>query len=210
MNSKGGFGIGRILEILAAIIAIFVFVTGYPYLRDFLNSINSSTITHSSETIVDIGSEVWSKSLTEPQKYETHMLSERDLTNFSLESDVRFDSGSPEYQGLMFRKQDSGFYSFRITPDGSLAFDRWYPNGSHSRILGPIVSDSIRTGKGQVNRVKVVAHDQKFDLFVNGKKVGSLSDGAYTHGQAGLIVCTCDGSSESSSTFSNVLLVKEP
>jgi hypothetical protein len=207
---KGGLGIGRILEILAALIAIFVFITGYPYLRDFLNSISSSTAAHVSETIIDVGSEVWSKSITEPQKYETHILSERDLTNFSLESDVRFDSESPEYQGLVFRMQDGGFYSFRITPDGNLAFDRWYPNGSHSRILGPVAFDSIRTGRGQVNHLKVVANDQEFDLFVNGKKVGSLSDSAYSHGQAGLITCTCDGSTESGSTFSNVLLVKDP
>jgi len=107
---------------------------------------------------------------------------------------------------------DNNFYSFRITPDGFFAFDLWQdsPDFSFTRILGPSNSSAIYTGAGQVNHLKVVVNGSKFDLFINGQKVGTITDSTFSSGKVGFVSCTCDGSSSASATFLNVVISQNP
>ena len=167
---------------------------------------NSSTI--------DMPGEIWATDIQEPHIYQQLAISEKEFVDFSFEADVRINNGSSEYHGLMFGLQtnDNNFYSFRITPDGFFAFDLWQasPDFSFIRILGPSNSSAIYTGAGQVNHLKVVVNGSKFDLFINGQKVGTITDSTFSSGKVGFVSCTCDGSSSASATFLNVVISQNP
>jgi thiol-disulfide isomerase/thioredoxin len=165
-----------------------------------------------SQLSIDLPSEVWSFDITEAHIYEYHALSEQIFSNYTLQTDIEITNSASEYHGLMLRQQDAkNFYSFRITPDGYFAFDVWHSSDhAFDTILGPIYSDAIHQGTGQVNTLAVVASNENFDLYINGEYVNSISDTRFPSGKVGVISCTCDGSSSTSSVFSNFSLDNEP
>jgi len=162
--------------------------------------------------LAEVQGEVWSAQINEAHIYRDYHLSEKNLRDFSLAADVRINDASPEFHGLMFRHQDGkNFYSFRITQTGKFAFDHWRDgNDSFANLLGPVESKAIRTGVGQINNLKVVASGNQFDLYINGTRVGSVTDNSIAEGLTGFVSCTCDGSSSSSATFLNANLSGTP
>jgi hypothetical protein len=177
------------------------------------NQVSCSDINQASSSI-DLPGEVWIADIQEIHKFQRYTISDEDFTNFSLESDIKFTDNSPEYHGLMFGLQsnENNFYSFRITPNGSFAFDLWQdsPDTSFTRISGPTNSEAINTGSGQINHLKVVVNGSKFDLFINNQKVGTVIDSTFSSGRVGFVSCTCDGSSSASATFLNSVLFQNP
>lgn len=165
-----------------------------------------------STEVVNIRGEVWSHTFNEPHIYHTHPISSQDLRNFSLSADFQIDGEPSEFHGLMFRQQDSGsFYSFRITKEGEYAFDLWNSRGesTFTRLLGPANSNAILTGEGAINFLKVIGREQKFDLYVNGTFIGSVSDNTFSNGTAGFVACTCDGGDSATVTVLNAVLKGE-
>lgn len=165
---------------------------------------------------INMSGEIWTVDIQESHKYEHQTISEKDFTNFSFEADIRVNTNSSEYHGLLFRHKinanDNDFYSFRITPDGYFAFDLWQdsPDLSFTRLLGPSESNAINTGAGQINHLKVIANGNKFDLFINDQKVGTITDSTFSSGKVGFVSCTCDGSTSTSATFLNAVISQNP
>jgi thiol-disulfide isomerase/thioredoxin len=191
--------------------------------REFTRILDSTILTHSSSNSdssntntsplsIDLPEEVWSFDITEAHIYEFHTLSEQFFSNYTLQTDVEITNSASEYHGLMLRQQDAkNFYSFRITPDGYFAFDVWHSSDhAFDTILGPLYSDAIFQGTGQVNTLAVVTSNENFKLYINGEYVDSISDTRFSSGKVGVISCTCDGSSATSSVFSNFSLNNEP
>ncbi len=166
----------------------------------------------SNTKLVEVQGEVWSSRINQAHIYRVHHLSEKSLRDFSLAADVRINDASPEFHGLMFRYRDSkNFYSFRITQTGKFAFDHWREgNDSFESLLGPVESKAIRTGTDQINNLKVVARGNQFELYINGTRVGSVTDNSIAEGLTGFVSCTCDGAPSSSATFLNANLSGTP
>jgi thiol-disulfide isomerase/thioredoxin len=162
--------------------------------------------------IIELPGEYWYSDITESHVYSTNPLSEREFYNFIIQTDVKIDSETHEYHGLMFRQVDGeNFYSFRITPDGYFEFDVWHSgDSSFETILGPTQSNYIYQGVGQINTLRVVAVNENFDLYINGEYVGSISDNRFQFGKVGAISCTCDGSSRASASFQNFSMFEQP
>lgn len=169
-------------------------------------------ITNSRELVIDLPDHVWSFDIKEAHTYEFQALSDKDFSDYTIQTDVEITDSSSEYHGLMLRQQNgSNFYSFRITPDGFFAFDIWHPTSeqAYDTILGPAHSDYIRQGTGEANTLTVIASRENFDLYINGKYVGTASDSRFPSGRVGIISCTCGGSSSTSSNFSAFSLETE-
>jgi len=152
-----------------------------------------------------INGKVWTTTIEEPNIYNVQPVSDNIFSNLTTEVDVQIDDNSAEFQGLMIRQiDDKNFYSFRITQDGQYSFDVWKTGEfSHYSILGPSSSAAIKTGRGEVNHLKVIANDNTFTLFINNEMIGSVTDDSFTEGKVGVVACTCNGASRSSVTFYN-------
>jgi thiol-disulfide isomerase/thioredoxin len=169
-------------------------------------------IANSRELAIDLPDHVWSFDINEAHTYEFQALSDKDFSDFTIQADVEITDSSSEYHGLMLRQRDgSNFYSFRITPDGFFAFDIWHPSSeqAYDNVLGPEYSEYIRQGTGKVNTLTAIASGENFDLYINGEYVGTAADSRFDSGKAGVISCTCGGSSSTSSNFSAFSLETE-
>ena len=177
--------------------------------------VSCSDVNQNSDTI-NLSGENWTADIQEAHIYQHQTISETNFTDFSFEADIRIDSNSSEYHGLLFRHQittnDNDFYSFRVTPDGYFAFDLWQdsPDSSFTRLLGPSESSAINIGAGQINHLKVIARGSIFELFINNQKVGTITDSTFSSGKAGFISCTCDGSANTSATYLNAIISQNP
>ncbi len=206
---------GYVVTLIAAIITIVIFFTGYEFFPDLLKSLwnlrqtPETTVTPPGtlpgSRLVQIRGEVWSIDFTEAHIYEVHPLSEQQITDFVVGADVQIKDSSPEFHGIMFRHQDNeNFYSFRISQDGKYAFDVWQSgDDDFYSLLGPAHSDAILPGPGKTNRLKVVGQGNRFELYVNDIEVGSVTSDTFAKGRVGLVSCTCGGSSSASARFLN-------
>jgi hypothetical protein len=176
--------------------------------------ISNCSDTNLDSSSIDLPGEIWTTNIQQPHKYQQYSISDKTFSDFSYEADVKINDNSSEFHGLMFGLQtnDKNFYSFRITPDGSLALDLWQdsPDNSFTRILGPVSSNSVIRGEGQTNHLKVVVIGGSIDLFINDQEVGKVTDNTYYNGRIGFVSCTCDGSSRASATFLNVKVSPKP
>jgi hypothetical protein len=163
---------------------------------------------------LDAPGENWRSDIQEPHVYEQFVMFDEAYDSFSYAADIQINNSASEYHGLMFGLQsnDKNFYSFRITPDGQFAIDLWQesPDSSFTRLLGPLHSDSIRTGVNEQNRLRVNARQGTFDFYINDQRVGAITDHTFTSGKFGFISCTCDGTSSASATFLNTVLEPNP
>ncbi len=161
---------------------------------------------------LNLPGEIWSANITKSHIYDHNIVSDVEFTDFSMQVDVRIESETSEYHGLLFREQDGeNFYTFRITPDGYYEFDVWKTGDrSYETILGPLASDHILKGAGKTNQLKVIANGQTFELYINDNFVGSITDDTFASGRVGLLSCTCDGSSNASATFMDLWVQGNP
>jgi hypothetical protein len=83
--------------------------------------------------------------------------------------------------GLIIRQS----YAFSVGQNGSYIFFKWLPN-SDPVTLASGTSSAIKQGTNQLNVIAVAANGSSFDLYVNGQKIDSASDGSYSQGSIGL------------------------
>lgn len=98
-------------------------------------------------------------------------------------------SGLDTY-GLMFRSPDfvKGYW-FQITCDGNWAFGYWDGSQYVNLAEGSNVSDAIRTGSNQTNRLGVMAVGDRYTLYVNGVKIREIQDTTFTSpGSYGMMI----------------------
>ena len=92
--------------------------------------------------------------------------------------------------GLAIRSQsnNANLYLFQVCQDGSYNFYKYMVNSASSPTTltrgNPL---AIKEGVGQSNTIAVVANGSNIDLYINGQKVSSTSDSAYSQGSIGLV-----------------------
>jgi peroxiredoxin len=180
--------------------------------QSYDNILTSTILVDDGSPAIDLSENTWSVDITEADTYNFSSMADGTFTNFTVQTDVKINNDVYEYHGLFLRQQDEeNFYSFRITPDGFFTFEVWH-SGDHSfdTILGPTRSEYIHQGVGQVNTLKVAANNEKFDLYINGQNVGSVTDTRFQSGKVGVISCTCNGKNPVSATYSNFSVVTQP
>ncbi|MBN1316511.1 MAG: DUF1080 domain-containing protein [Anaerolineales bacterium] len=117
-------------------------------------------------------------------------LKEQTFKDFELELDA-IQVGGPDNNsyGIIFRMKDpSAYYRFDISGDGYYALTRRdaLDGGSWVWITDDwMESDAINRG-ASANHIKIIAQDDQFEFWVNGVKISTLQDGAYSSGSIGL------------------------
>ncbi len=136
------------------------------------------------------------KAISSGKRDEWGLATRPDLENFYMVATFKTgDSceGKDRY-GLLVRatNQNSGYvYSFSC--DGSFRFYRW--DGENYYALQEWKQDSnILSGPNQVNRMSILAEDDTYKLYANGKLLGEYEDDSFYYGQFGLLI----GSAETS------------
>ena len=134
-------------------------------------------------------------------------LSFDELTDFYLEMTVKTgvcDAG--DRYGLIFRVPDKHAanrgYLFGVTCDGKIGLREWDGRTGVKKMTTHIAweeNDAVNSGADQVNRLGVMADGSKLTLYVNGVKVGEVSDGSYASGYFGVFV---NGGTTGSQTIS--------
>ena len=109
-----------------------------------------------------------------------------DFSNFTYQVNMQIISG--DCGGIIFRADDvaNNFYSFEICQDGSYDF-LIYKKDNASSVINQKVNSAIYTGLQIQNIIKVVANGNVFDLYVNNKKIDSVTNSTFSHGQIGII-----------------------
>jgi len=98
--------------------------------------------------------------------------------------------------GIIFRvpnlRDPQRGYLFAVSCEGKFAVWKWdgeaKPKGKATMLIYWKADKAINAGADQVNRLGVMATGSQFDLYVNGVKVGSVSDTSYTKGSFGVFV----------------------
>jgi|GEM_PF-1724696 len=126
-------------------------------------------------------------------------------SNFTYEVEMTLLQG--DYGGLLFRAVnsiDSQYYFFRVNKDGSYTFKRYIDGIDNDAImLDTGFAQAYHVGYGQKNRLAVVADNNRLTLYINGQDLVTVSDGAYTHGQIGVLAGN-DQQAPAEASFSNV------
>ncbi len=94
------------------------------------------------------------------------------FADFNLIVDARAVSGPVNNgYGVVFRYRDpQNFYMFLVSSDGYYQVRRVL-DGEQRELSGWIDSVAVRQGIGQVNRLRVVARDGRFQFYVNGQRM---------------------------------------
>ncbi len=94
---------------------------------------------------------------------------------------VQGDCGALVFRALASNFQ---FYYFRVCADGQYTLFV-YKNGQDipPALVGPFSSVSVHTGLNQPNLIAIAAKGNTIDLYVNQKKIDSVSDSTYSKGQ---------------------------
>jgi hypothetical protein len=117
------------------------------------------------------------------------------LGNTYIEASIKVEncSGTDSY-GIIFRvPENTGYnrgYLFGITCDGRYALRSWDgltgSSGVMKTLQEPTESALIKAGKLQTNRLGIMAIDDRLIMYINGEKVGEVSDNAYSAGYFGI------------------------
>jgi hypothetical protein len=154
---------------------------------------------------------VWEWSIDESKTYQTHTITDKQLLNFDINITIKFEDEQDEFHGLIFRKIDEyQYYSFEITPLGKYVVYRKDGESSVSNLVDPTYSNSILTGKGQLNKLRIKAIGPVFEFFINDTLVASLTDSVLPIGKIGLYTCTCNGSDSTSVSFYDLTISSLP
>jgi len=120
----------------------------------------------------------------------------RTSTRFTSDLDISVDTewiqGTEGFEyGILFLNSTQGQYGFGITATGGYIFNEWeLPEQGNIRDLQTLIdwtftNDINRRGK---NTLRVVTRGSLFEVYINGNKVNSVTDGTLTEGTIGLYV----------------------
>ncbi|HEY4034112.1 MAG TPA: protein kinase [Ktedonobacteraceae bacterium] len=127
--------------------------------------------------------------VSQPQPNKLYQCYEgNQYSNFAFEVQMTINKG--DCGGLAIRSQSNyaNLYLFQVCQDGSYNFYKYTLNSTSSPTTltrgNPL---AIKEGVGQSNTIAVIANGSNIDLYINGQKVGSASDSAYSQGSIGLV-----------------------
>jgi serine/threonine-protein kinase len=128
-------------------------------------------------------------------------------SEFTLSSDVWPGPDRPHglgdaNAGLVFRSSDQGRYLFSVRNDGYFRVSSVQSAPANwVDVISWTQSDAVR--RGQDNRLLVVGRGFHYNLFINGKYVGSFDDALWTDGYPGLHLFTAPGEKPAVVEFDN-------
>ncbi len=125
--------------------------------------------------------------------------------NATIQADVTLVSG--HNAGMLLRVNGDRFYDFEITDQGQFFFRRHDAGGgTNYTYLISSVSNNAVAPLGQKNTLAIIANGSKFNLFINGVAVGSVSDSHYASGQFAFANGTVAPANTGEASFSNLEL----
>gem|GEM_PF-4033331 len=96
-------------------------------------------------------------------------------------------AGDPSaFYGMALRATPGNFYEFAINAQGQWIFTR-VVNTLPSSLRAPQPSSYIAQGLNHENRLEAKVAGDRFDLYINGHQVGTVTDSAYRTGASGLL-----------------------
>lgn len=104
-----------------------------------------------------------------------------------VEADGYLNNGSGKYEyGVVFRANTDGtlYYVFTVTNDGKYNV-ALYQNEKYTDLIPYTASPLIHTDAGAANRFKVVMRGSKFDFYLNGGYLNSVTNTAIASGVTG-------------------------
>ncbi len=128
-------------------------------------------------------------------------ISYENLKDFYVSVDAKYIEGTGlGNYGLIFRHDASDYYIFVINDEG------WFTIGKVvSNQYEPIVIWSIFSGikPGETNQLAVIGIGSRFNCFINGYQVASISDTKITKGKVALAMLLFENGDESTFLFDN-------
>jgi len=123
-------------------------------------------------------------------------LSYNSISDFYIEMTVKTNTcAAGDRYGLIFRVPDKHAanrgYLFGVSCDGKISLREWDGRTGVKKMTAHIpweANDAVKSGSNQVNRLGVMADGSKLTLYVNGVKVGEISDSTYSSGYFGVFV----------------------
>lgn len=214
---------GQILSLLSLLVAILTLLFGENILgRRNLEEMPSPEVNNATAIIDSLSDSpgdyvkvipdlAWKSSINESEIYDTRTITDEQLSDFDLEVTLKFEDEQNEFHGVIFRKIDENqYYSFQITPLGDYAIYRHEENSAPLSLTGPLHSNSILIGQGQLNKLRVKAIGPVFDFFINDTLITQLTESTLPTGGIGLYTCTCNGSEGSSVSFYDLTISSLP
>lgn len=120
-----------------------------------------------------------------------------DFSNFTYQIEMTIIKGT--YGGIIFRHTEVNGgqeYYLQLGRDGSYGFFILITNSSTSSLLKTGFSTAIKTDLNQSNIVAVVAYNDFFYMYINGKFITSLEDKTFSHGSIGAAASSANGPAE--------------
>jgi serine/threonine protein kinase len=119
-------------------------------------------------------------------------------TNFSnFVYEVRMNILQGDVGGVLFRADSSNYkyYLFFVARNGYYNFFVCTGKICNS-LVASAFSSAIKQGLNQTNVLTVVALQAKITLYVNGKRLTSVTDSTFSHGQIGLLASPSPGTND--------------
>jgi len=110
-----------------------------------------------------------------------------DFSNFAYEIQAKIVQG--DCAGMVLRADTNAgkLYFFEVCQNGTYDVSRYLDyTGNNVKDLSSGSSAAIVTGLNQTNTIAVVAQGSTLTLYVNKKKITSVTDSTFTHGQVGV------------------------
>jgi len=124
-----------------------------------------------------------------------------ELDDFYLAADVQNQSENLDAQyGLIFRNQGDDYYYFEVR-DGQYFRFFLFESSQWKELLPYTYSDAIRPG--EMNRLAVLAQDDRFTLWINDQYVGEAHGSTPAQGLVGVIVGLAYADEQSLIVFDN-------
>jgi len=141
----------------------------------------------------------------------------QEFSNLAMEVDTTFVKPAPGATlGVMCRRVDKrNYYLFEITADGKYMIGA-VVDGFYQELYPATEADSIQTGDGAQNHLRVVCDKDTLSLTVNDSVLGTVEDTTFTKGDIGFMASTApfEGSREAQrelemvATFDNLVVTR--
>ncbi len=108
-------------------------------------------------------------------------------SNFTFEVHAQITKG--DCAGIIFRADTnaSKLYLFEVCTNGNYNLYNYKDANGDSNLLANAPSQAIKTGLNQTNVLAVTAQGTTIALYVNGQKITTVTNNAYSSGQVGMV-----------------------
>lgn len=110
----------------------------------------------------------------------------RNVSDFVVTVNAQQLDGSEEaHYGVVFRRNDDGYYSFLVNQTGHYRLARW-DHDEWTTLIDETWSHAIH--RGAVNQITIVGHGVHFTFYINDTRVAEAEDDQFPTGQIGVAI----------------------